>query len=64
LLADQRAVGEFLPASLEPRHHLAFEEAAQALGVGFSRRLIPVKFVWIAGKGVSPPSLRIVAQRC
>jgi hypothetical protein len=29
-LANQRAVGGFLPASVEPRHHFAFEEAAQA----------------------------------
>ena len=31
LLADQVPVGQFLLPVLEPRQHIAFEEAAQAL---------------------------------
>jgi hypothetical protein len=37
LLADQRAVGQLLLPVLEPRQHLAFEEAAQALDIGGGR---------------------------
>ena len=40
LLADQRAVGQFLLASLEPRQHLTLKEAAQALDVGGGGLLI------------------------
>src|SRR5208282_344866 len=34
LLADERSVGQFLLARLEPRQHLALQKATQSLGVG------------------------------
>src|SRR5208337_1804709 len=40
LLADERPVGQFLLARLEPRQHLALEKAAQSLGVGGERFLV------------------------
>jgi hypothetical protein len=53
LLADQRPVGQFLLPVLEPRQHLAFEEAAQALDIGGGWFFVFSKFVWIAGERVS-----------
>ena len=63
LLADQRTVGQFLLPVFEPRQHLAFEEAAQALDISGGWLLAFSEFVWIASKRVRPPSLRILAQR-
>jgi hypothetical protein len=41
LLADQGPVRHFLLAGLEPRQHLAFEEAPQSIGIGGGGRLRP-----------------------
>ena len=62
LLTDQRPVGQFLLPVLEPRQHLAFEEAAQALDIGGGWLFAFSKFVWIAGERVCPPSLRMLTQ--
>ena len=54
LLADQRTIGQFLLPVLEPRQHLAFEEAAQALDIGGGWLITFSEFVWIAGERVRP----------
>ena len=61
LLADQRTIGQFLLPVLEPRQHLAFEEAAQALDIGGGWLFAFSKFVWIAGERVWP--LRFAYRR-
>jgi hypothetical protein len=63
LLADQRAVGQLLLPVLEPRQHLAFEEAAQALDIGGGRLFAISEFIWIAPERVRPPGLCILTQR-
>jgi hypothetical protein len=45
LLADQGPVRHFLLAGLEPRQHLAFEEAPQSIGIGGGGRLVLLQFV-------------------
>jgi hypothetical protein len=45
-MRERRPVGQFLLPDLEPRQHLAFEEAAQALGIGGGRLFTFSKLVW------------------
>ena len=40
LLPDERPVGQFPLARLEPRQHLALQKATQSLGVGGERFLV------------------------
>jgi len=45
LLADERPVGQFLLARLEPRQNFALQKATQSLGVGGGGLVALLKFV-------------------
>ena len=49
LLPDERPVGQFLLARLEPRQHLALQKATQSLGVGGERFLVLFQLRGVAG---------------
>ena len=49
LLADERPVGQFLLARLEPRQHLALQKATQSLRVGCGALLVLFQLRGVAG---------------
>jgi hypothetical protein len=63
LLAYQGPVRQFLFPGLEPRQYLAFEEAAQALGVCDGGRLALVQFGGVAGQRVLSVKVRLGYRR-
>src|SRR5208282_1383310 len=63
LLADERPVGQFLLARLEPRQHLSLQKATQSLGVGGGGLVALVQFVGISRQDIGPPLSRVISQR-
>jgi len=59
LFAEQRMIGNCLSTILEPREHLALDEASQTMDVGGGGFLVLLEFIGLKLERVGPPLLRI-----